>query len=136
LRDPEEILADPVLRALINLDQPVAMLVTAVLHHIEDDEGPVGAVGSLQAAVSPGSYLVLSHATGDDTSPEIVTQVRSLFRSATAPFIPRSRAEVARFLDGWDVLPPGVVNGPAWRPGFMAVETRRIRFYATVGKKL
>ena len=36
-------------------------------------------------------------------------------------------AEVARFLDGWDVLPPGIVNGPAWRPGFMAVETRRTR---------
>jgi hypothetical protein len=135
LRDPEEILADPVLRGLINLDQPVAMVMTAVLHYVEDDEDPVGAVGTFQAAVSQGSYLVLSHATGDDTPPEIVSQVCRLFRSATAPFIPRSRAEVARFLDGWDVLPPGVVNGPAWRPGFMAVETRRTRFYATVGKK-
>ena len=135
LRGPEEILANRVLRGLINLDQPVAMLMTAVLHYIEDDKDPVGAVSTLQAAVSPGSYLVLSHATGDDTPPEIVTQVRSLFRRATAPFIPRSRAEVARFLNGWDVLPPGVVNGPAWRPGLMAVETRHTRFYATVGKK-
>jgi S-adenosyl methyltransferase len=135
LRDPEGILADPALGPLIDLDQPVAILMTAVLQFIEDDEDPFAAVGTLKAAVPPGSYLVLSHATGDGTRPEIVSQVRSLYRSTTAPLIPRPRTEVARFLDGWDVLPPGVVNGPAWRPGSMAVETRHTRFYATVSKR-
>jgi len=101
VRDPQAILADPALGALLDLDQPVAILITAVLHYIEDDEDPLDVVGTLKTAVSPGSYLVLSHATGDGTPPEIVSQVRNLFRGATAPSLrdPAQRSP-ASWMDG------------------------------------
>jgi O-methyltransferase involved in polyketide biosynthesis len=135
LRDPEGILRCPALRALIDPDQPVAILMAGVLHYIKDDEDSHRAVSTLKASVSPGSYLVISHATGDDTPPEIMSRVCSLYQGATAPLTPRSRAEVTRFLEDWKVLPPGVANGSAWRPGYAAAETRHTRFYAAMGRK-
>jgi S-adenosyl methyltransferase len=91
LRGPDGILSDPALRALVDLDQPVGILMAAVLHYIEDDEGPHRAVSTFKASVSPGSYLVLSHATGGDTPPELVSRDRNLYQRTTAPLTPRSR---------------------------------------------
>src|SRR5262249_25965848 len=65
LRRPDEILTDPELGGLIDLTRPVAVLLVAVLHLLTDDENPAGIVSHLRDALARGSYLGLTHFTGD-----------------------------------------------------------------------
>jgi S-adenosyl methyltransferase len=135
LRDPGRILGDPALRALINLDEPVAILLAAVMHFTEDGEEPYRIVDTIKRAVVPGSYLALSHFSGDDIPPDVTQRVRALYEGSTAPLTQRSRQEIALFLDGLEIIPPGVVNGSAWRAGYAEPDPRRTIFYAGLGKK-
>jgi O-methyltransferase involved in polyketide biosynthesis len=135
LRDPERVFSDPSLRALVNLDEPVAVVLGAVLHFINDDEQPHGIVATIKRTVAPGSYLALSHATGDDLPPDVARRVRDLYRSAAASLTLRSVQEVTRFLDSLDIIRPGVVNCSAWRPGYAVPEPRRTLCYAGLGRK-
>ncbi|MGC9665975.1 SAM-dependent methyltransferase [Planosporangium sp. 12N6] len=115
LRRPAQVLADPQLRALLDLDQPVAVLMVAVLHFVPDSDDPAGIVAAYRDTVAPGSYLALSHATPDGQEERAETHQALYARTAT-PMTMRSRDEVAALLGGWEVLPPGVVRLPAWRP--------------------
>lgn len=62
LRDPEAILADPHLRAHLDLSRPIGLLLVAVMHFISDSDDPVRVTGAFRDALAPGSHLVLSHA--------------------------------------------------------------------------
>jgi hypothetical protein len=136
LRDPSGLLDNPALRGLIDLGQPVAIILGAVLHYIEDDADPWHIINVLAEAVAPGSYLVLSHATGDHLSAATTDAVRELYSQAGSPIHPRTRAAIARFLTGLDVVPAGLVNGATWRPGSEpATDSRRTLFYAALGRK-
>ena len=135
LRDPDGIVHHPALTTLIDLDKPVAILLASVLHFIDDTENPHAIVRVLQQAMAPGSYLAVSHATGDWLPPEVTRRVRELYRIAAASFAPRTHEQIASFLDGLEIIPPGLVNGSAWRAGSMAVEPRRTLFYAGLGRK-
>jgi len=137
LRRPDDILNHPALRALIDLNEPVALLMVAVLHFIEDAEDPYSAVDRLKEAMAPGSYLVLSHVTPDDISPDVAARVRKLYEHTSAPGVARTRAEIARFFSGLEVVPPGLVNVSSWRPGIRYPEDRGTRtlFYAGMGRK-
>ena len=134
LRDPDEILNHPALRALIDLREPVAVLLVAVLHFIKDAENPYAIVGRLKEAMAPGSYLVISHVTGDDIPPEDAATARKLYDRANAPGIARTHAEVKRFFDGLDVIPPGLVSCSSWRTRPPTGPARTI-FYAGIGQK-
>jgi S-adenosyl methyltransferase len=113
LREPETILH----RAAATLDfaKPVAILLLGVLHYILDDEDPYGIVARLVDAVPPGSYLVVSH-LASDIQPEAMAELaRRHNESAPAQLAAiRSHAEVARFFDGLELLPPGVVSLDHW----------------------
>jgi O-methyltransferase involved in polyketide biosynthesis len=135
LRDPERIFNDPPLRALINLDEPVAIVLGAVLHFISDDEDPYGVVDTIKMTVAPGSYLALSHATGDELSPEVIGRVRDLYQATTASLTFRTVQEVTRFMDSLDIIRPGVVNCSAWRPGYAVPEPRRTVCCAGLARK-
>jgi O-methyltransferase involved in polyketide biosynthesis len=117
LRQTDAMLAHPDLRALIDLGQPVAVLLVAVLHFITDDEDPYGAVALLRDAIAPGSYLVLAHLTGDadPSRGEYAVQAWQHARTTPAPIL-RDREQVGRFLDGLDLLDPGIVPVDHWRP--------------------
>ncbi len=117
LRDPAGILDHPNLRAHIDLRQPVAILAVAVLHFIPDEQRPYRAVSILKAALVPGSYLVLSHGTGDNLGPDALEKVQQVYAGATAPAVPRSQAGVARFFDGLQMVAPGLCDVAAGRPG-------------------
>src|ERR1700691_6220022 len=69
LREPEAVLAHPELTALIDFDRPVGLLMTAVLQFVSDDADPWGILRRYLAAMAPGSYLALSHITGDKVPP-------------------------------------------------------------------
>lgn len=135
LRRPEQILANPALRSLVSLSEPVALFLVAVLHFIRDDENPYSIVDSLKRAIPPKSYLVLSHVTTDDIAPDAARQVEKLYERTSAPGVARSRAEIVRFFDGLELIPPGLVNVASWRADWMTTEPGRTIFYAGLGSK-
>src|SRR6266545_2612913 len=103
LRDPQKILEDPGLRTLIDFGEPVAVLMVAILHFITEAEDPLAIVSRFREVMVPGSYLALS-------------EVTAVYRQATAPMVPRSHAQVGAFFDGFELVEPGVVYAPQWRP--------------------
>jgi hypothetical protein len=116
LRQPERILAHPELLALIDFARPVALFMSLVLHFIPPDDDPHAVVARFRDALAPGSFLVLSHVTGDDRESGTLTAIGDTYDYANAPLIMRSHAEVARFFDGFDLVEPGVVFLSQWRP--------------------
>jgi SAM-dependent methyltransferase len=124
IRDPDTILVHPEVTGAIDFAQPVCVLAVAVLHFLTDDEQPHEVVNRLRQAMAPGSYLVLSHLTGDGTAE--ADEVIALMRKHMAdPPTPRSHAEVLRFFDGFDLLGPGVVPVHRWQPSRRPTQTRR-----------
>ena len=114
LRDPPGILGHPDLRAVIDLGAPVAVVLGAVLHHVPDEDSPHKLVDLLMAAVAPGSYLVISHATDQDIGADAAGHVRELYARTSAPIVFRSRAEIAGFFEGLELVPPGIDDVAAW----------------------
>jgi hypothetical protein len=106
LRDPEAILADPDLRRLIDFSRPVGLLMTAVLQFVADDDDPWGLVGRYVAAVPPGSYLALSHITGDWLPPQAVERGTEVYQSAAQSAFVRTKDEIQRFFAGTALVPP------------------------------
>lgn len=115
LRKPGEILGHPDLRAHLDLSQPTALLLVAVLHFFPDADEPGGLVAELRDALAPGSYVVISHGTTDG-QPQHVAEAMSHYARTTAPFVPRGHAEILRYFDGFDLIEPGLVRAPLWRP--------------------
>jgi len=135
LRDPRGILRHPDLRAQIDLREPVLILLTAVLHFIPDEDHPYQLVEVVKAAMAPGSVLVISHATTDHLSADAVKQVEELYAQATAPAVPRSREEIARFFDGLELVPPCIVDAACWRAGPLPARPGRALVLGGVARK-
>jgi len=116
LREPEKILAEDSIRSLIDFAEPVGLLLSAVLHFIGDDDDPWRITRTLRDAVAPGSYLVLGHVT-DEGNPAVSEAVAKVYkRSVGAGGGRRSRAGILRFFDGFQLVDPGLVFIPEWRP--------------------
>ncbi|MDT7840483.1 SAM-dependent methyltransferase [Streptomyces justiciae] len=118
LRKPQEILASPEVQQLIDLNRPVALLLVAILHFVEDEDDPYGAVAELRDALAPGSLLVLTHASyeGIPLPAERAGGAVDVYKDIRNPLIMRSRDEIARFFEGYDMVEPGLVPMPHWRP--------------------
>ncbi|MCF6522410.1 SAM-dependent methyltransferase [Streptomyces sp. JJ36] len=115
--DPESILNAPELHATLDLTEPVALSLNALLHFVPDEQDPYGLVSRLTEALAPGSYLALSHGA-PERDPEVRDAVTRLYRSSGIFVVGRTRAEVARFFDGLELVEPGVVRADLWRqPG-------------------
>ncbi|QNP74192.1 SAM-dependent methyltransferase [Streptomyces roseirectus] len=118
LRSPEAILTSPQVRELLDLRRPVALLLIAILHFVDDEDDPYGAVATLRDALAPGSMLVLTHASfeGIPLPPERAGGAVDVFKDIRNPLIMRSQGEIARFFEGYDMVEPGLVPMPLWRP--------------------
>jgi hypothetical protein len=136
LREPEKILAHPELTSVIDFDEPVGVMQAAVLHFIRDSEDPVRLVRTLRDALPPGSHLVLSHCTLDFTEEQVGDDLRGVCNQATAPLVPRSHEEISAYFDGFDLVDPGLIHLPLWRPDMEVArnELSRVHFYAGVGR--
>jgi hypothetical protein len=106
LRDPGAVLGHPGLRALIDFAEPAGLLMTAVLHFVADESDPCGLVRRYVSALAPGSYLALSHSTGDKLPPAMVAAARETYARATEQIYPRPRAEQERFFAGLELAEP------------------------------
>ncbi|MFD1541027.1 SAM-dependent methyltransferase [Nonomuraea guangzhouensis] len=113
LRDPAAILSDETVKRLIDLDRPVGLMLVGILHHLHDSEDPKGIVDAYMAAIPSGSYLFITHfcsATQDARDAE----KKFLALLGTGRF--RTPEEITGFFDGFELLEPGVVPLPLWRP--------------------
>jgi hypothetical protein len=138
VRRPHDILAQVRDLGLLDLDRPVALLLVALLHFVQDSDDPYAAVARLADELPAGSYLVLTHGAYG-TSPEADARVRELYRRTPTPLTPRDQAAVQRFFTGFELIEPGLVNLPDWRPDpTVEVEDRYsgALIYAGVGRKL
>ncbi len=136
-RRPRDLLAQPGM-ALLDLTQPAALLLVAVLHFIGDDDDPWQIVATLRDALAPGSYLVLAHATNESRPSTIRAAERVYQRGVPSQGRARSRSEILRFFDGFDLLEPGLVYLPQWRPaapGDVPADPSQLWFLAGVGRK-
>ncbi len=115
LRRPAEILDSAQRHELIDLSQPVAVLMVAVMHFIAEHERPEEMIRPFLDAVAPGSYLVLSHVLIQNPQPRS-EQVQDLYDSTADPLTYRTRERILELFDGWDVVEPGLVWVPQWRP--------------------
>lgn len=133
MREVDEVLS----RAgkLLDFTQPVGLLFIASLHNIPDADDPAGIVRKYLAALVPGSYVVISHVTGD-FSPEEMAQVTRSYAERGTVFVGRTRAEVSDLFNGRTFVDPGVVRIANWRPdgGIPPPDADKVRAYAGVAR--
>lgn len=115
-RDIGTLLRDTTVTSELDWSRPIGVLLVAALHHVTDAQGPAGILGALRARMAPGSYLVLSHLSGDGLPvPQVRTATRIL-SEASAPTVFRSRTRLHDLLDGFDLIPPGIDRPSQWWP--------------------
>lgn len=133
IRRPAEILKDPDLNHLIDLDQPVGLLLCGIMHHILDEEDPAGITASYRAALQSGSYVFIHHlvATGDPSAAAAQAELRQ--GTGRGQFRPIEQIE--GFFDGLQLVEPGVVTASEWRPepDTPPVDTHPVLRLAVVG---
>jgi hypothetical protein len=134
IRQPQEILGHPGLRTLIDFDEPVGVLIVAVLHIIPDADDPAGIVSAFRERMPPGSYLALSQLTSDSDE-EAVAQAQAATAGTAIPLAFRPREEIRRFFGGFELVEPGLVGVQEWRPDTLAPATR-LTVLGGVGRKL
>jgi SAM-dependent methyltransferase len=114
LLEPDEILADPALRSLIDFREPTAFLLLSILHFVSDESDPAALIARLLAPFPAGSHVAISHATPDEVP--AVNDVERVFDEATEQAHVRSRSEVTKLVAGLEIIEPGLVWPPQWRP--------------------
>lgn len=137
IRKPREVLDHPQVREMIDFDQPVCVMLCGILHHILDEEDPQGIVDTLRDAVPSGSFFFITNFTRLGDSPESEELERVLLSQLGTGRV-RTAEELARFFDGMELLSPGVVPLPLWRPDEIVTDatTIGVRFMTGgVGRK-
>jgi O-methyltransferase involved in polyketide biosynthesis len=136
LREPERILAAPQIAETLDLSQPVAVCLLAIMHYIVDEEHAHRIVETLMAPMPPGSALALSTATAD-TNPEEVGRGIEMYNARGIASKVRTRAEVTELFRGLELVEPGVALVHRWHPDeeSQTIEDERISMWGGVGIK-
>ncbi|MFB9834280.1 SAM-dependent methyltransferase [Actinoallomurus acaciae] len=131
---PAEVLEHPQTTELIDFDQPVGVLMIAMVHFLTLEERPY-VMARLRDALAPGSYLTATHATTDGLSADMVARTEAVYATTPTPIHFRPRAEIAPFFDGFDLVPPGLVMLNEWRPDADASVPQPCWLYGAVGRR-
>lgn len=113
IREPDKLLGLPEVAGFLDFAQPVGLILNAVIHHVLDEEDPYGIVDAYKMALADGSYMQLTHFC--DESPEARRNADVLRRSLGRGQV-RTRGQISAFFDGLELVPPGLVFLPWWRP--------------------
>jgi hypothetical protein len=117
MREPAKILHHARVNEFIDLDQPVAILMVAVLHFVPDTDQAAEIAAAFRQHMVPGSYLVISHVTAGNMSPQNLSQaVQTYATSSSGSITPRSHEQIESFFDGLELQEPGLVPVARWRP--------------------
>jgi len=127
LRDPAAVLANPGVTRLIDLSQPVGVLLVGILHHLHDGEDPEGVARTYMDAVPSGSYLFM---TAFCRSFPEAAELEQTYLSALGTGRFRTREQLQAFFGDLEMVEPGLVYLPEWRP------EEPIRHEMTVAEKL
>ncbi len=122
--------------ATLDFSEPVAVMLIAILHCVTDEDDPYRLVAALMDAVPPGSYLALTHPTQDfqpDTAGEMLSRLNEMMPQRITF---RTRDQVLRFFDGLEVVEPGVVRIPEWRPDSPADIANPAEMWGGVARKV
>jgi hypothetical protein len=137
LREPDGLLDAAEATGLVDLSQPVAVLVVDVLQYVSDEDNPAGLIAGYTAAVCSGSYLAVSHSSGDPDTLAGMALYTQLY--APAPDLTlRHPMQVVELLGGLQIVEPGVVPVPLWRPEPDAAADRNPEHFsgcAALGRK-
>jgi hypothetical protein len=132
---PATILDHPALNGVLDLSRPVGLLLGFVVHFLTDHDQPADKIRTLLEALAPGSALVLSHATAEGES-ELARAAAKLYHDAGMPITLRTPAQITGFFDGLELLEPGVVAQPWWRPEKKPTEKAELNWgYAGLARK-
>ena len=115
LRDTGAILAAAA--RTLDFARPIALMLIGVLHCIPDEDYPGEIVATLMRAMVPGSYLALSHPAADIHVEEMAAGAAMMNQAMAGSITFRARAQVAAFFEGLELVEPGLVSTPQWRPG-------------------
>lgn len=140
LRHPETILDNPTLRGMLDLTEPVGLLIVAVLHFVDPSEEPHLLLGRYVSALPSGSYLAASHISIEEATDEAREQLgaaQQAYGSTANPATLRSKREFAQFFASLDLIDPGVSFAADWRSTtpVSTDDPARPCFYAAVGHK-
>jgi O-methyltransferase involved in polyketide biosynthesis len=113
LRDPDRILAAAA--QTLDLTRPVALMLLGILGHVEDDDQARSIVARLLDGLAPGSYLTICEGTNDHY-PSGVEAQEFYNETGAAPYRLRSARQIAELFEGLELVDPGVVSCPRWRP--------------------
>ena len=131
LRQPVTVLEDPVVRKLIDFDQPIGVLFIAVMHFVRYDLGPE-IVAQFRRVMSPGSYLAISTASNEGISAAAVERTETVYEDTNSAVFMRTRAQVEQLFEGFDLVEPGLVDMTKWRTD---EDYCSIRVLSGVGRK-
>jgi O-methyltransferase involved in polyketide biosynthesis len=118
IRDPDAVLAHEALAECLDFSQPVAVLLLSVLHFISQSEDAPGMIAKFRERLAPGSYLAISVGTSDGADPDMLAEATQTYAGARMPFTLRTRTQILDLFDGFDLVEPGLVSLPEWRPAF------------------
>jgi hypothetical protein len=133
LRDTKPILAEAA--QTLDFSRPVAIMLMAILQHIDEAEDPYAIVNSLLAAVPPGSYLAISHPAADIETEAMAQMAERLNKLMAEKVTFRNRSQVARFFDGLELVEPGMVRVQEWRPASEIEAKSPAALWGGVGRK-
>ncbi|WP_326627954.1 SAM-dependent methyltransferase [Nonomuraea fuscirosea] len=134
VREPRTILKHPDVLGTLDFDQPIALVMVAILMHISDDDDPGGLVKAYAQALPPGSFLVLSHLTLDLVSKETAEDYLEATRPQAMHRTPRTGEQIARYFDGFELVEPGLVAVSEWHDTPLFPDPAAW-MYAGVGRK-
>ncbi|MEC4018654.1 SAM-dependent methyltransferase [Streptomyces sp. H27-D2] len=115
MREPHQLLAEPALTSHLDLDQPVGLLLVAVLMLVKDEQDPWAGVGVLLDALPPGSHVAITHPS-QDFNPQAMAEIVEAAERGQMTLVPRDREQVQRFFGDWELIEPGVVPVMGWHP--------------------
>ncbi|MEO6089464.1 MAG: SAM-dependent methyltransferase [Umezawaea sp.] len=131
---PDRVLSTPAVREMLDFSQPIGLLMVAVLHFVPDEKNPHEVLARYFDALPSGSLVALSHLTADGKPTEMAA-VEEAMKNSRDPMYFRSHAEFAGMFEGLELVEPGVVSAPHWRPE-VDYDTSPEDVYAGVGRKV
>lgn len=141
LRRPELVLGLPEVRGFLDFARPVAVLMLAVLPFVSEADDPAEIVAGYREGTAAGSHIAISHGTGD-YRPARIRKVEDVHEQPSSSIALRSRRRLGELLEGYELVPPGLVDMIHWRPDADAAadplggDVTRYSMLAAVGRKV
>jgi hypothetical protein len=116
LRHPDEVLAHPTVRDILDLSRPVGVLLVGTMHFIADADDPAGICAGYRDAIVPGSYFALTQGTSEGQTQAMTESALEVYKRSPTPLNLRGREETLAMMAGYELVEPGLVGVREWRP--------------------